>query len=112
MSRIWAHCRFLILFSLFVENHFINCYQRIQASLKAFIQPEILEKSNQWLCSQCNKKVDAEKGLSLDVLPEILTLQLKVFSVLVLSLYVLVYHLTESICLNSALCLITKSMRE
>jgi ubiquitin C-terminal hydrolase len=41
--------------------------------------PEVLDKSNQWHCEQCEKRVDALKGLKLKELPPIITLQLKRF---------------------------------
>ena len=44
-----------------------------------YVTPELLEKGNQWECSQCEKKVDALKGLKFKELPQLLTLQLKRF---------------------------------
>jgi ubiquitin carboxyl-terminal hydrolase 47 len=51
----------------------------IEESLRNFIKPEILDGSNQYHCSQCDQKRDAEKGLKITELPYILTLQLKRF---------------------------------
>jgi ubiquitin carboxyl-terminal hydrolase 47 len=41
--------------------------------------PEVLDKSNQWYCERCERRVDALKGLKLKELPPIITLQLKRF---------------------------------
>jgi ubiquitin C-terminal hydrolase len=43
------------------------------------VEPEKLEGGNQYKCGDCNKKVDAEKGMTFESLPAILTLQLKRF---------------------------------
>lgn len=39
--------------------------------------PEELTGDNQWFCEACGVKVDAQKGMALQSLPEVLTIQLK-----------------------------------
>eukprot|EP00026_Physarum_polycephalum_P017030 Phypoly_transcript_18112.p1 GENE.Phypoly_transcript_18112~~Phypoly_transcript_18112.p1 ORF type:complete len:175 (+),score=9.28 Phypoly_transcript_18112:243-767(+) len=51
----------------------------VSEALQAFITPEFLNGDNQVSCEICNAKCDAEKGLSLTELPQLLTLQLKRF---------------------------------
>lgn len=51
----------------------------VQEALSRFVQPELLEGDNQYLCTKCNKKVDAKKGLKLVTVPYLLMLQLKRF---------------------------------
>lgn len=45
-----------------------------------YLRPEILEKSEQYACSKCGKKVDAEKGVSLLKLPKVLCLNVNRFT--------------------------------
>lgn len=51
----------------------------VEEALHKFVQPEILDKDNQYNCEKCNKKVDAIKGLKIEKFPYLLTLQLKRF---------------------------------
>jgi ubiquitin carboxyl-terminal hydrolase 47 len=51
----------------------------VEEAIAKFVQPEILEKDNQYHCAHCNKKVDAAKGLKFVTFPYLLTLQLKRF---------------------------------
>ncbi|CAM9428117.1 unnamed protein product [Discosporangium mesarthrocarpum] len=48
-------------------------------SLEYFLKPEVLDGDNQYLCQNCERKVDAVKGLKLLRLPYLLSLQLKRF---------------------------------
>ena len=48
-------------------------------SLTSFVQGELLEGDNQWVCEACNCKVDAVKRQSLKTLPQMLCIQLKRF---------------------------------
>lgn len=54
-------------------------YSSVEESLEAFVQPEILEGTNQYFCEKCNKKCNAHKGLKFTTFPYLLTLQLKRF---------------------------------
>jgi len=56
-----------------------NALRSVQEALGRFVQPELLEGDNQYLCTKCNKKVDAKKGLKLLSVPYLLMLQLKRF---------------------------------
>ena len=51
----------------------------IEEALDDFVKPEILDGSNQYHCSECDEKRDAEKGLKFKSLPYLLTIQLKRF---------------------------------
>ena len=48
-------------------------------SLTSFVQGELLEGDNQWVCEACGHKVDAVKRQSLKTLPQMLCIQLKRF---------------------------------
>ncbi|KAF7632539.1 Ubiquitin carboxyl-terminal hydrolase [Meloidogyne graminicola] len=50
-----------------------------EEALDAFIKPEILNENNQYDCSKCCGKQDAEKGLRITEFPYLLTIQLKRF---------------------------------
>lgn len=52
----------------------------LHKALSNFIKPEELNGNNQYQCSECNKKVDAVKGLKIKSLPNILTIQLNRFT--------------------------------
>uniref|UniRef100_T1J5G5 Ubiquitin carboxyl-terminal hydrolase 47 n=1 Tax=Strigamia maritima TaxID=126957 RepID=T1J5G5_STRMM len=54
-------------------------YNSVEEALRAFVQPEVLEDTNQYLCEKCNKKCNAHKGLKFITFPYLLTLQLKRF---------------------------------
>ncbi len=49
-------------------------------ALENYMKPEKLCGDNQYECSQCNKKVDAIKGLKLKKSPTVLTIQLSRFT--------------------------------
>jgi ubiquitin carboxyl-terminal hydrolase 47 len=49
------------------------------SSLRQFLQPELLNGNNQYRCSSCQQKSDANKGLKLSRLPYLLTFQLQRF---------------------------------
>ncbi|XP_072165726.1 ubiquitin carboxyl-terminal hydrolase 47-like [Diadema setosum] len=51
----------------------------VDEALQAFVEPEILNESNQYFCEKCNMKCDAHKGLKFQQFPYLLTLQLKRF---------------------------------
>ena len=50
-----------------------------EEAIQAFVQPEILNGTNQYDCEKCEKKTDAHKGLKFSHFPYILTVQLKRF---------------------------------
>ncbi|XP_033328483.1 ubiquitin specific protease 47 [Megalopta genalis] len=54
-------------------------YNSVEEALRAFVQHETLEGSNQYHCEKCNKKCDAHKGLKFIKFPYLLTLHLKRF---------------------------------
>ena len=51
----------------------------VDKALRLFTAPEILQKTNRYRCDGCNRLVDAQKWLSIDDAPEVLTIQLKRF---------------------------------
>lgn len=57
----------------------VKGFDSIQSSLTAYTQPELLCGDNQYFCDNCNKKVDALKGLRFRAFPYYLVLQLKRF---------------------------------
>ena len=48
-------------------------------SLSSFVQGELLEGDNQWVCEACGRKVDAVKRQTVKSLPQMLCIQLKRF---------------------------------
>ncbi|XP_071555932.1 ubiquitin carboxyl-terminal hydrolase 47 isoform X1 [Temnothorax nylanderi] len=54
-------------------------YNSVEEAIKAFVQYETLEGTNQYHCEKCNKKCDAHKGLKFTKFPYLLTLHLKRF---------------------------------
>ncbi|XP_048515224.1 ubiquitin carboxyl-terminal hydrolase 47 isoform X2 [Athalia rosae] len=54
-------------------------YNSVEEALRAFVQPETLDGTNQYHCEKCNKKCDAHKGLKFSKFPYLLTLHLKRF---------------------------------
>lgn len=54
-------------------------YSSVEEAIHAFVQPEILNDTNQYFCEKCNKKCDAHKGFKFVSFPYLLTLQLKRF---------------------------------
>ncbi|CAI2324179.1 unnamed protein product [Caenorhabditis sp. 36 PRJEB53466] len=57
----------------------INAYKSVEEALSAFVQPELLDGSNQYMCENCKSKQDAHKGLRITQFPYLLTIQLKRF---------------------------------
>uniref|UniRef100_A0A915LRC9 USP domain-containing protein n=2 Tax=Meloidogyne TaxID=189290 RepID=A0A915LRC9_MELJA len=57
----------------------VSSYKSVEEALDAFIKPEILNENNQYDCSKCCSKQDAEKGLRITEFPYLLTIQLKRF---------------------------------
>ncbi len=49
----------------------------LEDAIRKFVTPEELSGDNQWFCETCGVKVDAQKGMGLQSLPEVLTIQLK-----------------------------------
>ncbi|CAI5440578.1 unnamed protein product [Caenorhabditis angaria] len=56
-----------------------TAFKSVQEALHAFIQPELLDGSNQYMCENCKSKQDAHKGLRITQFPYLLTIQLKRF---------------------------------
>ncbi|CAG2200845.1 USP47 [Mytilus edulis] len=56
-----------------------TAYSSVREAIDAFVQPEILNDTNQYFCEKCNKKCDAHKGFKFETFPYLLTLQLKRF---------------------------------
>lgn len=52
----------------------------VEMALENYIKPELLEGSNAYFCSQCEKKVTADKGIKLVKCPKILTIVLSRFT--------------------------------
>ncbi|RDD45783.1 Ubiquitin carboxyl-terminal hydrolase 47 [Trichoplax sp. H2] len=57
-----------------------TAYDSIEKAMRAFVEPELLTGSNQYMCEKCNMKCDAHKGLKFTKFPYLLTIQLKRFS--------------------------------
>ncbi|CAH8615211.1 unnamed protein product [Heterobilharzia americana] len=55
-------------------------YESLEAAFRALIKPERLEGSNQYWCSYCECKRDAERGCAFHKMPYLLTLQLMRFT--------------------------------
>ncbi|CDW83714.1 ubiquitin carboxyl-terminal hydrolase family protein [Stylonychia lemnae] len=73
--------RFLDL-SLPIKNEFgtgvLN--SSLEMALENYIKPELLNESNQYFCEDCNKKVDADRGMKLTKLPPLFDIQLSRFT--------------------------------
>jgi ubiquitin C-terminal hydrolase len=52
----------------------------ISKALKLFTSSELLTGRNSYECGKCKKRVDARKRMTIDILPEVLTLQMKRFT--------------------------------
>ena len=52
----------------------------VEMALENTLKPETLDGSNQYECSQCNKKVDALKGMKFGKCPQIMSLSLNRFT--------------------------------
>lgn len=60
-----------------IRNEFDKIYNTsLEMALLSMLKEEKLEKSNQYMCCKCNKKVDAKKFVRFNTLPEILFIQL------------------------------------
>ncbi|XP_065826973.1 ubiquitin carboxyl-terminal hydrolase 36-like isoform X2 [Oscarella lobularis] len=55
-----------------------NCFT-LKKALERYIEPEILDDSNKYLCSKCKQKRRAQKRLTIHHPPRVLTIQLKRF---------------------------------
>ena len=68
--------------SLPIKNEFgtgvIN--SSLEMALENYLKPDILDGSNQYMCSKCEKKVDAEKGLKITKCPQIISISLNRFT--------------------------------
>ena len=72
-----VHEDFFLDLSLPILNMFENIHNKsLGMALMNFIKPERLEKDNQYFCSKCNKKVDADKYMKFEKFPKILFIQL------------------------------------
>lgn len=60
----------------FGENRILHS---VHEALSKFVQTEILEGDNAYMCDRCQKKVTAKKGLKFLKFPYLLALQLKRF---------------------------------
>lgn len=52
----------------------------LEMALENFMRPEKLESDNKYMCGNCKKMVDAQKGLKIKTLPKVLTVQLSRFT--------------------------------
>jgi ubiquitin carboxyl-terminal hydrolase 36/42 len=52
----------------------------LEAALSAFVKPDQLTGDNKYMCSRCQKKVDASKRFTVHELPLALCIQLKRFN--------------------------------
>ena len=59
---------------------FVDTADSLEDCFSNFVTPETLNEDNQIQCESCNQKSDALKGLKIDSVPQILTLQLKRFT--------------------------------
>lgn len=59
----------------------VNKLDNLSSALKVFTTPELLSKGNRYKCEACHRLVEAHKRFSIYKTPEILTIQLKRFSV-------------------------------
>ncbi|CAM9234193.1 unnamed protein product [Choristocarpus tenellus] len=75
-SRVDTFLDISLVLKPFGSNKTMNS---VTESLEYFLKPEVLDGDNQYLCQTCNRKVDAVKGLKLERLPYLLSLQLKRF---------------------------------
>ena len=68
--------------SLPIRNEFGTGVQNssVEMALENYIKPEVLDGDNQYLCEECQIKVDAEKGIKLVAGPPILTIALSRFT--------------------------------
>ncbi|KAF8361542.1 hypothetical protein PRIPAC_88465 [Pristionchus pacificus] len=56
-----------------------EAFKSVEEALGAFVQPELLDGANQYMCETCKSKQDAHKGLRITSFPYLLTMQLKRF---------------------------------
>ena len=52
----------------------------LEMALENYLKPDLLEGSNQYECSKCEKKVDALKGLKISSAPPLMSLSLNRFT--------------------------------
>eukprot|EP01022_Parablepharisma_sp_SALTPOND_P028533 TRINITY_DN71107_c2_g1_i1.p1 TRINITY_DN71107_c2_g1~~TRINITY_DN71107_c2_g1_i1.p1 ORF type:complete len:1068 (+),score=157.18 TRINITY_DN71107_c2_g1_i1:86-3289(+) len=72
--------RFLNI-SLPINDPFTKtCNKSLEMALENYLKPEILSGSNAYHCGNCDKKVDASKGMRFEKLPLILAFQLNRFT--------------------------------
>lgn len=68
--------------SLPIKNEFgtgvVN--SSVEMALENYLKPDLLEGENQYACQNCDKKVDALKGLRFTKCPKILSLGLNRFT--------------------------------
>lgn len=57
----------------------IQGHRSLEEALSSFIEPEVLDGSNRWLCEELGERVDALKGVEFQTLPRILCLQMMRF---------------------------------
>jgi ubiquitin carboxyl-terminal hydrolase 47 len=53
----------------------------LEMAIENFLKPEVLTAPNQYFCEQCDKKVDADRGVKLSKLPPLLDIQLGRFTI-------------------------------
>ncbi|GMT14484.1 hypothetical protein PFISCL1PPCAC_5781, partial [Pristionchus fissidentatus] len=56
-----------------------EAFKSVEEALAAFVQPELLDGNNQYMCENCKSKQNAHKGLRITSFPYLLTIQLKRF---------------------------------
>ncbi|GMS84196.1 hypothetical protein PENTCL1PPCAC_6371, partial [Pristionchus entomophagus] len=56
-----------------------EAFKSVEEALGAFVQPELLDGANQYMCETCKSKQNAHKGLRITSFPYLLTIQLKRF---------------------------------
>ena len=67
--------------SLTVRNDFEQIRNSsIEQAFESYIRPELLSGSNKYICSSCNIKTDAKKGLKIEKFPYILVTQIMRFT--------------------------------
>ncbi|OLY84502.1 Ubiquitin carboxyl-terminal hydrolase 2 [Smittium mucronatum] len=62
------------------NKNYSNLTVDISDCLSRFVEPEYLDKDNEWLCSNCNQKSEAKKTIMISKLPLVLILHIKRFS--------------------------------
>ncbi|OAF68562.1 hypothetical protein A3Q56_03730 [Intoshia linei] len=57
----------------------VGNFDNLTESLEQYVEGDLLEGENAYFCSRCNKNVDTVKRMCIDILPKVLTIQLKRF---------------------------------